>query len=82
MKRPEDYYMRIFSAFHEGSCQNKLIQEKIMEINKIPMIFYAQDPENVIFWRPLKNVKNIFYLNVKAADPMRDSVARWFYDKG
>jgi hypothetical protein len=53
-----------------------------MEINKIPMIFYAQDPGDVILWRPLKNVKNIFYLNVKAADPMRDSVARWFYDKG
>ena len=53
-----------------------------MEINKILMISYAQDPEDVIFWRPLKNVKNFFYLNVKAADPMRDSVARWFYDKG
>jgi len=82
MKRPEDYYMRIFFASHEGSCQNNPIQEKIMEINKILMISYAQDPEDVIFWRPLKNVKNFFYLNVKAADPMRDSVARWFYDKG
>lgn len=46
------------------------------------MISYAQNCEDVILWRALKDVKNGFYVDVGANDPIIDSVTKWFYDQG
>lgn len=45
-------------------------------------ISYAQNYEDVILWRALKHVKNGFYVDVGANDPIEDSVTKAFYDKG
>jgi FkbM family methyltransferase len=44
------------------------------------MISYAQNYEDVILWRALKNVTNGFYIDVGAWDPIDDSVTKWFYE--
>jgi FkbM family methyltransferase len=46
------------------------------------LISYAQNFEDVMLWRALKNVKNGFYVDVGAAWPDTDSVTKLFYDKG
>jgi FkbM family methyltransferase len=45
-------------------------------------ISYAQNNEDVMLWRCFKNVKNGFYIDVGAQDPIYDSVTKAFYDKG
>jgi FkbM family methyltransferase len=45
-------------------------------------ISYAQNFEDVILWRALKDIKNGFYIDVGANDPTIDSVTKAFYDKG
>lgn len=46
------------------------------------MITYAQNFEDVMLWRALKKVKNGFYIDVGANDPIKDSVTKWFYEQG
>jgi len=46
------------------------------------MISYAQNFEDVMLWRALKHVKNGFYVDVGAGDPVNDSVTKWFYEQG
>lgn len=46
------------------------------------IISYAQNFEDVMLWRALKQVKNGFYIDVGANDPSVDSVTRLFYEKG
>jgi peptide methionine sulfoxide reductase MsrB len=46
------------------------------------MISYAQNFEDIILWRALKNIKNGFYVDVGAGDPVNHSVTKWFYDQG
>ena len=46
------------------------------------MISYAQNFEDVMLWRALKNVKNGFYIDVGAFHPEEDSMTKWFYDQG
>ena len=46
------------------------------------MISYAQNFEDVMLWRALKNIKNGFYIDVGANDPIELSVTKWFYDQG
>ena len=46
------------------------------------MISYAQNFEDVLLWRALKDVKNGFYVDVGAGDPVNHSVTKWFYDQG
>lgn len=46
------------------------------------IISYAQNLEDVILWRALKDIKNGFYVDVGAAWPDIDSVTKLFYDKG
>jgi FkbM family methyltransferase len=46
------------------------------------MISYAQNFEDVMLWRALKHVKNGFYLDIGANDPIEDSVTKWFYENG
>jgi hypothetical protein len=46
------------------------------------MISYAQNFEDIILWRALKNVKHGFYEDVGEGDPAKHSVTNWFYDQG
>jgi FkbM family methyltransferase len=45
-------------------------------------ISYAQNCEDVILYRALREVKNGFYIDVGAQDPVIDSVTKAFYDRG
>jgi FkbM family methyltransferase len=45
-------------------------------------ISYAQNYEDVMLWRALKDVQHGFYIDVGASDPRLDSVTRAFYDRG
>ena len=46
------------------------------------MISYAQNFEDVILWRVLRNVDCGRYVDVGAFHPEVDSVTKWFYDQG
>ena len=46
------------------------------------MISYAQNFEDVMLWRALKNVHEGFYIDIGAQDPVVDSVSLAFYEKG
>ena len=46
------------------------------------MISYAQNFEDVILWRALKNIKEGCYIDVGAWDPVVDSVSMFFYSQG
>lgn len=45
-------------------------------------ISYAQNLEDVMLWRALKNVKNGFYVDIGAWSPDADSVTKAFYERG
>lgn len=45
-------------------------------------ISYAQNFEDVMLWRALRDVSQGFYVDVGANDPVIDSVTRWFYLQG
>ncbi len=45
-------------------------------------ISYAQNFEDIMLWRALKDVKNGFYIDVGANDPNVDSVTKAFYLRG
>jgi FkbM family methyltransferase len=45
-------------------------------------ISYAQNFEDLMLWRALRDVAQGFYIDVGAADPDEDSVTRAFYDRG
>lgn len=47
-----------------------------------PFISYAQNFEDVMLWRALKNEQPGFYVDVGANDPVADSVTKAFYDRG
>lgn len=46
------------------------------------IISYAQNYEDVLLWRVLKDVNDGFYIDVGANDPVELSVTKWFYDQG
>jgi FkbM family methyltransferase len=46
------------------------------------LISYAQNLEDVMLWRALRQVGTGFYIDVGANDPTEDSVTRGFYDLG
>jgi FkbM family methyltransferase len=48
----------------------------------MPFISYAQNYEDVMLWRALRDVKGGFYVDVGAADPKEDSVTCAFYERG
>jgi FkbM family methyltransferase len=48
----------------------------------LKLISYAQNFEDIMLWRALKNIKNGFYIDIGAADPVIDSVSKLFYDNG
>jgi len=43
-------------------------------------ISYAQNFEDFMLWRALKQVRCGFYIDVGAGNPVSDSVTKWFYD--
>ena len=45
-------------------------------------ISYAQNFEDILLWRALKNINNGFYIDVGANDPVIDSVTNLFYENG
>lgn len=45
-------------------------------------ISYAQNCEDVLLWRALGQIKNGFYIDVGANDPVDHSVTKAFYDAG
>jgi len=45
-------------------------------------ISHAQNFEDVILWRALKDIPNGFYIDIGAQDPSIDSVSKAFYDNG
>jgi FkbM family methyltransferase len=45
-------------------------------------VSYAQNREDVVLWRALRNVANGRYVDVGANDPRHFSVTRGFYDQG
>lgn len=45
-------------------------------------ISYAQNFEDVMLWRALKNIQNGFYIDIGAQDPFIDSVSLAFYEHG
>jgi len=45
-------------------------------------ISYAQNFEDVMLWRALKDIPNGFYIDVGAWSPHADSVTKAFYDRG
>jgi FkbM family methyltransferase len=48
----------------------------------MPFISYAQNCEDVILWRALRDVDRGFYVDVGAADPKEGSVTQAFYERG
>ena len=48
----------------------------------MPFVSYAQNYEDVMLWRVLRDVERGFYVDVGAADPEEWSVTRAFYDRG
>jgi FkbM family methyltransferase len=46
------------------------------------MISYAQNFEDVLLWRVLRDIRGGTYVDVGACDPSEGSVTRWFYDRG
>jgi len=47
-----------------------------------PLTSYAQNFEDVILWRALREIEGGFYIDVGAQDPVEDSVSLGFYEKG
>jgi FkbM family methyltransferase len=45
-------------------------------------ISYAQNSEDVLLWRALGHIKNGYYIDVGANDPVEHSVTKAFYDAG
>jgi FkbM family methyltransferase len=43
---------------------------------------YSQNFEDVMLWRALNSVKEGFYIDIGAQDPLIDSVSRLFYERG
>lgn len=47
-----------------------------------PFISYAQNNEDVLLWRALKDIRKGFYIDVGAQSPVEFSVTKAFYDRG
>jgi FkbM family methyltransferase len=46
------------------------------------LVSFAQNQEDIMLWRALRSVRNGFYIDVGAADPVEWSVTKLFYDHG
>lgn len=50
--------------------------------DSMPFISYAQNYEDVILWRALRDLERGFYVDIGAADPEEFSVTHAFYERG
>jgi hypothetical protein len=48
----------------------------------MPFISYAQNYEDIILWRALRDIERGFYVDIGAADPEEYSVTCAFYQRG
>jgi FkbM family methyltransferase len=48
----------------------------------MPFVSYAQNSEDVVLWRALRDIGTGFYVDVGAGDPKEDSVTYAFYERG
>lgn len=48
----------------------------------VMFISYAQNFEDVMLWRALKDLETGFYVDIGAQDPVIDSISRGFYEHG
>ena len=46
------------------------------------IVSYAQNFEDVLLWRALRDIGAGFYIDIGAQDPVIDSVSRGFYEQG
>jgi len=46
------------------------------------IISYAQNREDILLWRALRDIPEGFYIDVGAEDPTQNSVTRSFYERG
>jgi FkbM family methyltransferase len=46
------------------------------------IISYAQNREDILLWRALRDLPDGFYIDAGAQDPTQDSVTRAFYERG
>jgi hypothetical protein len=46
------------------------------------IISYAQNREDILLWRALRDLADGFYIDVGAEDPTQNSVTRAFYERG
>jgi FkbM family methyltransferase len=46
------------------------------------LVSYAQNFEDVMLWRALKQVENGYYIDIGAQDPVKDSVSKLFCEHG
>lgn len=46
------------------------------------LISFAQNQEDIMLWRALRHIRNGFYIDVGAADPVEYSVTKLFYEHG
>lgn len=51
-------------------------------MNQDYFVSYAQNSEDVLLWRALGHVREGFYIDVGANDPVEHSVTKAFYDRG
>jgi FkbM family methyltransferase len=55
---------------------------KVVPKMSAPIISYAQNQEDVILYRALRDVSKGFYIDVGAQQPVVDSVTKLFYERG
>jgi FkbM family methyltransferase len=71
-----------FRNMHDGNQAH--LRNTRCSVPKSQMIFisYAQNHEDVMLYRALRDVKQGFYIDIGAQDPVIDSVTKAFYDRG
>ena len=83
--RAQTAFMRLAASNQQIKLHNDSSNSSI--VSPVPsayegIVSYAQNFEDVMLWRALHNVKNGFYIDVGAQDPIVDSVSKAFYENG
>lgn len=83
--RAQTAFMRLAASNQQIKLHNDSSNSSI--VSPVPsayegIVSYAQNFEDVMLWRALHNVKEGFYIDIGAQDPIVDSVSKAFYEKG
>src|ERR1700735_2333234 len=79
------FYRSMNSAVSSLKFGESDFVQEASRVSKYPasgIISYAQNREDVLLWRVLRDFPNGFYIDVGAEDPTRNSVTRAFYERG